>query len=45
LKWLAVIVSAASAGICEETGFRGYMSRSADRNSRFVTVLHVAASK
>jgi membrane protease YdiL (CAAX protease family) len=25
LKWLAVVVSAASAGICEETGFRGYM--------------------
>jgi membrane protease YdiL (CAAX protease family) len=27
LKWLAVAVSAASAGICEETGFRGYMQR------------------
>jgi membrane protease YdiL (CAAX protease family) len=27
LRWLAVIVSAASAGICEETGFRGYMQR------------------
>lgn len=27
MKWLAVIVSAASAGICEETGFRGYMQR------------------
>ena len=27
LKWLAVVVSAASAGICEETGFRGYMQR------------------
>ena len=27
LQWLAVIVSAASAGICEETGFRGYMQR------------------
>lgn len=25
LKWTAAIVSAASAGICEETGFRGYM--------------------
>jgi membrane protease YdiL (CAAX protease family) len=25
LKWLAVVVSATSAGICEETGFRGYM--------------------
>jgi membrane protease YdiL (CAAX protease family) len=25
LRWLAVGVSATSAGICEETGFRGYM--------------------
>jgi membrane protease YdiL (CAAX protease family) len=25
LGWLAVVVSATSAGICEETGFRGYM--------------------
>lgn len=24
-RWLAVVMSAASAGICEETGFRGYM--------------------
>ena len=27
LEWLAVLVSATSAGICEETGFRGYMQR------------------
>jgi membrane protease YdiL (CAAX protease family) len=27
LKWLAVVVAAVSAGICEETGFRGYMQR------------------
>jgi membrane protease YdiL (CAAX protease family) len=27
LKWLAVVVSATSAGICEEAGFRGYMQR------------------
>ena len=25
LRWIAVVVSATSAGICEETGFRGYM--------------------
>jgi membrane protease YdiL (CAAX protease family) len=25
LRWLAVVVSATSAGICEETGFRGYI--------------------
>jgi membrane protease YdiL (CAAX protease family) len=27
LKWVAVVVSAISAGVCEETGFRGYMQR------------------
>ncbi|HEX3097722.1 MAG TPA: type II CAAX endopeptidase family protein [Usitatibacter sp.] len=27
LRWIAVVVSAASAGICEETGFRGYMQQ------------------
>src|SRR5271157_2744181 len=27
MRWLAVVVSAVSAGICEETGFRGYMQR------------------
>src|SRR5262249_8689968 len=27
LRWLAVVLSATSAGICEETGFRGYMQQ------------------
>jgi len=27
LQWIAVVVSAASAGICEETGFRGYIQQ------------------
>jgi len=27
LRWRVVVVSAMSAGICEETGFRGYMQR------------------
>jgi membrane protease YdiL (CAAX protease family) len=27
LRWLAVVVSAASAAICEETGFRGFMQQ------------------
>jgi membrane protease YdiL (CAAX protease family) len=26
-QWLACIISALSAGVCEETGFRGYMQR------------------
>jgi membrane protease YdiL (CAAX protease family) len=27
LRWIAVVISATSAGICEETGFRGYMQQ------------------
>jgi membrane protease YdiL (CAAX protease family) len=33
LKWVAVVVSAASAGICEETGFRGYMQQPIEQRS------------
>ena len=40
LKWLAVVVSATSAGICEETGFRGYMQRPIEqRHSPVVAIL------
>lgn len=31
LRWIAVVVSATSAGICEETGFRGYMQQPIER--------------
>jgi membrane protease YdiL (CAAX protease family) len=31
LKWVAIVVSAISAGICEETGFRGYMQHPIER--------------
>ena len=54
LKWLAVLLSAASAAICEETGFRGYMQRPIERrfgivagvliSSFFFTVLHLSKS-
>jgi membrane protease YdiL (CAAX protease family) len=27
MRWLAVVISAVSAGVCEEIGFRGYMQR------------------
>lgn len=27
LRWVAVVISALSAGVCEETGFRGYMQQ------------------
>lgn len=51
LRWLGVMISAASAGICEETGFRGYMQRPMELShgaplailisSLFFTVLHL----
>jgi membrane protease YdiL (CAAX protease family) len=51
LKWLAVVVSALSAGVCEETGFRGYMQQPIERrhgapiailvSSLFFMVLHL----
>jgi membrane protease YdiL (CAAX protease family) len=51
LRWIAVVISAASAGICEETGFRGYMQRPIERrhgakvailiSSLFFTMLHL----
>jgi membrane protease YdiL (CAAX protease family) len=40
LKWLAVLCSATSAGICEETGFRGYMQRPIEqRHGTFAAIL------
>jgi membrane protease YdiL (CAAX protease family) len=40
LKWVAVVISAMSAGICEETGFRGYMQRPIEqRHGVFVAIL------
>lgn len=40
LRWFAVVISAASAGICEETGFRGYMQRPIERRyGPFVAIL------
>lgn len=51
LKWLAVGVSAISAGICEETGFLGYMQRPIEQghgarvailiSSLFFTAVHL----
>jgi membrane protease YdiL (CAAX protease family) len=40
MRWLAVFVSAASAGICEETGFRGYMQVPIERrHGAFVAIM------
>ena len=32
MQWLACVVSALSAGVCEETGFRGYMQRPIEKS-------------
>jgi len=42
LKWLAVIVSAISAGVCEETGFRGYMQRPIEKQHGAVIAILVS---
>src|SRR5215472_8194190 len=54
LKWIAVVISAMSAGICEETGFRGYMQQPMEQrhgaviailvSSFFFTLLHLNKS-
>ncbi len=54
LKWVAIVFSAVSAGICEETGFRGYMQRPIERrhgapiailvSSLFFMALHLTKS-
>jgi membrane protease YdiL (CAAX protease family) len=51
MQWAAVVVSALSAGVCEETGFRGYMQRPIENrhgpliailiSSLFFTLLHL----
>ena len=43
LKWLAVVVSAASAGICEEIGFRGYMQRPIEQRHGAPTAILVSS--
>jgi len=54
LRWVAIVISAASAAICEETGFRGYMQQPIEQrfgivagvliSSFFFTVLHLNKS-
>jgi membrane protease YdiL (CAAX protease family) len=42
LKWLAVILSAVSAGVCEETGFRGYMQRPIEKHHGAVIAILIS---
>lgn len=54
LQWLACVFSAISAGVCEETGFRGYMQRPIEHrigpasailiSSLFFTLIHLSKS-
>jgi membrane protease YdiL (CAAX protease family) len=40
MQWAAVVVAALSAGVCEETGFRGYMQRPIEkRHGPLVAIL------
>jgi len=43
LRWLAILVSAASAGICEETGFRGYMQRPIEKRHGVVVAILISS--
>ncbi len=53
-KWLAVLISAISAGICEETGIRGYLQQPIEQRHRapiaillsslFFTIIHLNQS-
>ena len=42
-KWVAVVISAASAGVCEETGFRGYMQRSIEQRSGALVAILISS--
>lgn len=43
MQWLACIISALSAGICEETGFRGYMQRPIETSSGPIVAIAVSS--
>ena len=42
-RWAAVVVAAASAAICEETGFRGYMQRPIETRHGAVTAIAISS--
>jgi membrane protease YdiL (CAAX protease family) len=43
LKWAAVVVAAASAAICEETGFRGYMQKPIETRHGALTAIAISS--
>jgi membrane protease YdiL (CAAX protease family) len=43
LRWVAVVVSAASAGICEEIGFRGFMQQPIEERHGVSTAVFISS--
>ncbi|MGO9933093.1 MAG: type II CAAX prenyl endopeptidase Rce1 family protein [Steroidobacteraceae bacterium] len=43
MQWLACVVSALSAAVCEETGFRGYMQRPIENRHGPVTAILISS--
>jgi membrane protease YdiL (CAAX protease family) len=43
LKWVAIVISAASAAICEETGFRGYMQQPIEQRHGAMIAIFVSS--
>jgi membrane protease YdiL (CAAX protease family) len=43
MRWLVVVISAASAGICEETGFRGYMQQPIEKRHGVVAAILISS--
>jgi len=44
LQWLACVISALSAGVCEEMGFRGYMQRPIENRHGPVIAITISAT-
>jgi membrane protease YdiL (CAAX protease family) len=43
LKWTAILISAVSAGICEEIGFRGYMQQPIEKRNGVVPAVLISS--
>jgi len=43
LKWAAILISAISAGICEEIGFRGYMQQPIEQRNGVVPAVLISS--
>jgi membrane protease YdiL (CAAX protease family) len=44
LKWLACVISALSAGVCEEMGFRGYLQRPLEKRHGAVAAIAISGA-